>query len=77
MNVNVAYRENSENPMQSMPRGLPRGFDLHLQKSRKAFRCQRTKVSGLTMVKALFRANNLDSKTRVSRVARLARRHSE
>src|SRR5207247_8808777 len=55
-------------------RGLPRGFDVHLQKSRKAFRCQETKVSGLTMIKTFFHANNLETKTSVSRVARLGRR---
>lgn len=55
-------------------RGRPRGFDFHLQNSRKPFRCHRMKVSGLTKVRAFRHANRLESNTRVNRVASVARR---
>ena len=50
-------------------RGRPRGFDFHLQNSRKPFRCQRMKVPGLKMVRASRHANSLESNTRVNFVA--------
>ena len=55
-------------------RGRPRGFDFHLQNSRKPFRCHRMKVSGWTIVRARRHANRRESSTRVSRLASLARR---
>ena len=55
-------------------RGRPRTFDFHLQSSRKPRRCQRTKVSGLTTVRASRHANSLESHTRVNLVAAFARR---
>jgi hypothetical protein len=55
-------------------RGRPRGFDFHLQNSRKPLRCHRMKVSGLTKVRASRHANRPESNTRVNRVASLARR---
>jgi hypothetical protein len=55
-------------------RGRPRGFDLHFQNSRKPFRCQRMKVSGLTTVRASRQANSVDSNTGLNLVAGRARR---
>ena len=55
-------------------RGRPRALDFHLQNSRKPFRCQRIKVSGLTTVRASRHANNLESNTRVNLADAFARR---
>jgi hypothetical protein len=54
-------------------RGRPRAFDFNLQNSRKPFRCQRIKVSGLTTVRASRHANSLESNTRVNLAAASAR----
>jgi len=55
-------------------RGRPRALDFHIQNSRKPFRCQRIKVSGLTTVRASRHANNLESNTRVNLADAFARR---
>ena len=57
-------------------RGRPRGRDFHFQNSRKPCRCQRTNVSGLTIVRACRQGKSLESNTRVNLAAALGRRGS-
>ena len=54
-------------------RGRPRGCDFHFRNSRKPCRCQRIKVSGLTMVRAC-QGKSLESITSVNLAAALGRR---
>src|SRR6516162_6873904 len=47
-------------------RGRPRDRDFRFQNSRKPCRCQRTNVSGLTIVRACRQGKSLESNTRVT-----------
>lgn len=48
--------------------GLPRR-DFQRQKSLKPFRCQPVRVSGLTIMRALFQSNSQDHNTKLNRAA--------
>jgi hypothetical protein len=50
-------------------RGRPSPFDLHRHNNRKAFRCQRISVSGLTITSNCRQSTNRDNTTSVMRVA--------
>ena len=55
-------------------RGRPRGRDFHFQNKRNPLRCQRIKVLGLTMVRAVLQSNKRDSRASVKRMASVASR---
>ena len=53
--------------------GLPRGLDFQRQNKRNPLWCQRMRVSGLTMTRALRRSKNLLRTARNNLVASIAR----
>jgi hypothetical protein len=57
-------------------RGRPRGRDFHFQKRRNPLRCQRIKVSGLTIVRASRQSKKRDSRANVKRTPSVAYRGS-
>jgi hypothetical protein len=56
------------------PRGRPRGRDFHFQKRPNPLRCQRIKVSGLTMVRVFRQSKKRESRASVTRMESVARR---